>query len=255
HHSFPHPTGRRSGWRLVAGDHWTGHLQSGSRRIQWASTRSRPGTTCHRSDWNEKSKGGAMFSLFESSSKATRRDFLRIGTLGLGGLTLSQLLGARARAAAAGTGLAEKSVIFLFQHGGPSQYETFDPKMSAPAEIRCQTGEIATSLPGITFGSTLPRLARLADKIAVVRSYVPGDGSHDAKPIVHRETLGCNLGAFYSRVVGLNHPTTGMPTNMLLTPQAIDPAAQGQRFDLGNFPATGPLGNAYAPFIPGGNTT
>jgi hypothetical protein len=89
--------------------------------------------------------------------------------------------------------------------------------MSAPAEIRCQTGEIATSLPGVTFGSTFPRLARLADKIAVVRSYVPGDGNHDAKPIVHRETLGCNLGSFYSRVVGLNHPTTGMPTNMLLT--------------------------------------
>jgi hypothetical protein len=196
-----------------------------------------------------------MFSLFESPSKATRRDFLRIGTLGLGGLTLSHLLGARATAAEAGTALAEKSVIFLFQHGGPSQFETFDPKMSAPAEIRCQTGEIATSLPGVTFGSTFPRLARLADKIAVVRSYVPGDGNHDAKPIVHRETLGCNLGSFYSRVVGLNHPTTGMPTNMLLYPQAIDPAAQAQRLDLGNFPATGPLGNAYAPFMPGGNTT
>jgi len=196
-----------------------------------------------------------MFSLFESSSTATRRDFLRIGTLGLGGLTLSQLLGARARAAAAGTALAKKSVIFLFQHGGPSQFETFDPKMSAPAEVRCQTGAIATSLPGVTFGSTFPRLARLADKIAVVRSYVPGDGNHDAKPIVHRETLGGNLGSFYSRVVGLNHPTTGMPTNMLLTPRAIDPAAQAQRFDLGNFPATGPLGSAHAPFTPGGNTT
>src|SRR5262249_50275429 len=60
---------------------------------------------------------------------------------------------------------------------------------------------------------------------------------------------------FYSRVAGLNHPTTGMPTNMLLTPQAIDPAAQGQRYDLGNFPAPGVLGNGFAPFIPGGNTT
>jgi hypothetical protein len=196
-----------------------------------------------------------MFSLFDSSAGASRRDFLRIGTLGLGGWTLSQLLGARARAAAAGTSLADRSIIFVFQHGGPSQFETYDPKMSAPAEIRCQTGAIATSLPGITFGSTFPRLAHLADKICVVRSYVPGDGTHDAKPIVHRETLGGNLGSYYSRIVGLNNPGTGLPTNVLLFPQAIDPAAQAQRFDLGNFPATGPLGSSYAPFMPGGNTT
>jgi hypothetical protein len=194
-----------------------------------------------------------MLSFFDPSSRASRRDFLRIGTLGLGGLSLSQILGAKARAVAASS-LGDKSVIFLFQHGGPSQFETFDPKMSAPAEIRCQTGEIATSLPGITFGSTFPRLAQLADKIAVVRSYVPGDGNHDAKPIVHRETLGGNLGSFYARVAGLSHPETGIPTNMILYPHAIDPAAQPQRFDLGNFPATGPLGSGYAPFMPGSNT-
>jgi len=62
-----------------------------------------------------------MFSLFDSSSKASRRHFLRIGTLGLGGLAFPQLLSARASAAAAGTPLTDKSVIFLFQHGGPSQ--------------------------------------------------------------------------------------------------------------------------------------
>src|SRR5687768_2094569 len=106
-----------------------------------------------------------MLSIFDSGSHASRRDFLRIGSLGLGGLSLSSLLGARA---AAPSSTADKSVIFLFQHGGPSQFETFDPKMSAPAEIRCQTGEISTSLPGITFGSTLPRLARLADRMAIV---------------------------------------------------------------------------------------
>ena len=196
-----------------------------------------------------------MFSLFDSASNASRRDFLRIGTLGLGGLALSQLLAAKARATDAGTSLADKSVIFVFQHGGPSQFETYDPKMSAPTEIRCQTGEISTSLPGITFGSTFPRLAHLADKIAIVRSYVPGDGNHDAKPIVHRETLGGNLGSYYSRVVGLNHPVTGMPTNMLLYPHAIDPASQAQRLDLGNLTLSGPLGSAYAPFQPGENTT
>jgi hypothetical protein len=170
--------------------------------------------------------------------------------LGLGGLSLSHLLGTRASAGAK-TLLTGRSVIFLFQHGGPSQFETFDPKMTAPEGIHSTTGEINTTLPGITFGSTFTRLAKLAHKLAVVRSYVPGDANHDAKPIVHRETLGANLGSFYARVVGLNHPTTGIPTNVLLYPQALGPGAQPPVQGLGNFPATGPLGSAYAPFIPG----
>lgn len=193
-----------------------------------------------------------MFTICDpGTAGCNRRDFLRIGTLGLGGLSLAHLLGTRA-AAAGRSPLTDRSVIFLFQHGGPSQFETFDPKMTAPEGIRSTTGEINTTLPGITFGSTFSRLAKLAHKLAVVRSYVPGDANHDAKPIVHRATLGANLGSFYSRVVGLNHPTTGIPTNMLLYPQALGPGTQPPVQGLGNFPATGPLGNAYAPFIPGG---
>lgn len=192
-----------------------------------------------------------MFTIHDRGSAGySRRAFLRIGTLGLGGLSLAQLLGMQARAGGKSP-LTDRSVIFLFQHGGPSQFETFDPKMTAHAGIRSVTGEIPTSLPGVTFGSTMARLARLAHKMAVVRSYVPGDANHDAKPIVHRSTLGANLGSFYSRVVGLNHPETGIPTNMLLYPQAVSADAQPPVQGLGNFPATGPLGNAYAPFIPG----
>jgi hypothetical protein len=193
-----------------------------------------------------------MFTICDPGSIAcSRRAFLRIGALGLGGVSLAHLLATRA-AAGDKKLVTDRSVIFLFQHGGPSQFETFDPKMMAPAEIRSTTGEIGTTLPGITFGSTFPQLAKLAHKLAVVRSYVPGDANHDAKPIVHRETLGANLGSFYARVVGLNHPATGIPTNMLLYPQALGPGAQPPAQGLGNFPATGPLGNAYAPFMPGG---
>jgi len=191
-----------------------------------------------------------MFKLFDNGTGCNRREFLRIGTLGLGGLSLSHLLAARATADSKSP-LTNKSVVFLFQHGGPSQYETFDPKMSAPEGIRSTTGEIATSLPGVTFGSTFTKLARLANKMAVVRSYVPGDAGHDAKPIVHRETLGANLGSFYARVVGMNHPVTGLPNNVTLFPQSIDPKAQRAVQGLGNFLATGPLGSAYAPFVPG----
>src|SRR5437868_14217321 len=108
-----------------------------------------------------------------------RRSFLRIGSLALGGLSLPHLLAAKARAADDRQVLQDKSVIFLFLHGGPPQTETFDPKMSAPAEFRSTTSEVATRLPGITFGGSFPRLAALADKVAVVRSFVPGNGNHD----------------------------------------------------------------------------
>jgi hypothetical protein len=188
---------------------------------------------------------GSMLDFFDSN--LSRRNFLRIGSLGLGGLSLAGKLAA----AESSSVLNNKSVVFLFQHGGPSQYETFDPKMTAPAGIRSVTGEIATSLPGITFGPTFARLAKLANKLAVVRSYVPGDGNHDAKPIVHRATLNANLGSYYGRVVGMNHAETGLPTNVALFPRAVDAKAQPPVQGLGNFLATGPLGAAYAPFVPG----
>ncbi|OAI50938.1 hypothetical protein AYO44_17395 [Planctomycetaceae bacterium SCGC AG-212-F19] len=194
-----------------------------------------------------------MFSLTDSTRSPSRRDFLRIGSLGLGGLSLPWLLGARAAAAAAGKPLTTgKSVIFLFMHGGPSQFETFDPKMSAPDGNRCATGEIPTALPGITFGSTFERLAKLADKMAVVRSYRPGDANHDIKPLVHKDFLNANLGSIYARVAGMNHPTTGMPTNAALFPRAVDPATQKETVSFGNWANTGFVGAAYAPFVPGG---
>src|SRR5947207_4903974 len=111
-----------------------------------------------------------MLRIFDRSSRLGRRDFLRVGGLALGGWTLPQLLSWRAAAAEQGRSfLKDKSVIFLFLQGGPSQFETFDPKMSAPSGIRSTTGETATAIPGVTFGSTFQRLAKLADKVSIVR--------------------------------------------------------------------------------------
>jgi hypothetical protein len=194
-----------------------------------------------------------MLSFHESSRGINRRAFLRIGGLGLAGLSLADLL--RARAAEARTVVRDRSVIFLFLHGGPSQIETFDPKMSAPEGIRSTTGEVGTSLTGVTFGGTLSKLAQLAHKFAVVRSYVAGDANHDIKPIVHRDTLNANLGSIYARVAGMNHPRTGMPTNAALFPQAVDPRAQPAQMNFGNFVSPGLVGASYAPFVPGGAGT
>src|SRR6187200_2323886 len=96
-----------------------------------------------------------------------RRDFLRVGSLGLGGLSLASLFPTPAHGAAPGRPITDKSVIFLFLHGGPSQIETFDPKMTAPAEIRSATGEVKTAIPGVTFGGTFPKLAARADRLCV----------------------------------------------------------------------------------------
>ncbi len=184
-------------------------------------------------------------------NRQTRREFLRVGTLGLGGLSLADLLAVRSQAAA--NAVRDKSVIFLFLQGGPSQFETFDPKMDAPAEVRSTTGEIPTSIPGVTFGSTFEQLAKLAHKFSVVRSFKTGDGNHDIKPIVGKDTFGANLGSIYSRVAGANHPRTGMPRNIALFPRAVDPQAKSPEMNFGKFDATGSLGSAYAPFMLGGD--
>jgi hypothetical protein len=145
----------------------------------------------------------------------------------------------------------DKAVIFLFLHGGPSQIETFDPKMTAPSSIRSATGEVETTIPGVTFGGTFTKLAALAKEFSVVRSFRTGDANHDIKPIVGKDSAGANLGSLYARVAGTNHPVSGMPLNAALFPRAIDPECGPAQEGFGKFWSTGPLGSSYAPFMPG----
>ena len=188
--------------------------------------------------------------MIEIGRNRSRRAFLRVGTLGLGGsaLPLSSLFAAREVDPAL---VKDRSVVFLFMHGGPSQTETFDPKMDQPAGIRSATGEAKTSLPGVSFGATFPRLAQLAHKVAVVRSFTTGTGAHDIKPIVGKNSLGANIGSLYARIAGPNVPGTGMPRNVALYPRAVDPSALEMIKKFGDFASPGPLGAAYAPFEPG----
>jgi hypothetical protein len=99
----------------------------------------------------------------------TRRDFLRVGGLGLAAFGLPELFHHQARAARSRTGRA-KSVIQLFMWGGPSQLETFDLKPDAPSGVRGSFRPIATSVPGIRICEHLPLLARRADRYAILRS-------------------------------------------------------------------------------------
>jgi hypothetical protein len=81
---------------------------------------------------------------------------------------------------------------------------------------------------------------------------VPGDANHDIKPVVSRHTFGGNLGAVYARVAGINHATTGMPSNVVLFPRAVDPSTQPAQLAFGRFGDTGPFGAACTPFDPSG---
>lgn len=194
-----------------------------------------------------------MLSFLESPSKYGRRDFLRVGGLALGGLSLPSLFASRAAALQAGGVVKDKSVVFVFMHGGPSQVETFDPKMTAPSGIHSATGEIDTRIPGVTFGSTFEKLAALADRFSVVRSFRTGNGNHDIKPIVCNDTLKANIGSLYARVAGTNHPENGMPLNAALYPRAVDDSTMPAIKQFGEFESTGSLGSAYKPFVPGGD--
>ena len=184
-----------------------------------------------------------------------RRDFLRVGGLGLGGLSLPDFLRAEEALKTVGGIAKDKTVIFLFMHGGPSQFETFDPKMDAPSNIHSATGEIKTKIPGITFGPTFEKLAKLNDKFSIVRSFTTQSAAHDSKPIVSKEySSGAQIGAHYAKVAGASHPQFGMPRNVWLHPQAVDAGATDPIMKLGKFDVTGPLGPAYEPFQPSGKS-
>ncbi len=104
-----------------------------------------------------------------------RRDFLRIGGLGLGGLSLPQLFAAES---ASGVKSSHKSVIMVFLSGGPPHQDMVDLKPDAPVEVRGEFEPIATNVPGIQIGELLPGLAKTMDRWALIRSMVGSEGRH-----------------------------------------------------------------------------
>jgi hypothetical protein len=182
---------------------------------------------------------------------ATRRDFLKVGALGMGGLLLPDLLRARAAASAAGQPTRNTSVVWLWLGGGPTHVETFDPKMTAPVEFRSTVGAVRTNVPGVEIGGVFPRMARVADKMAFVRSFAHnnsghGGGTHwvmtgyDYPPADNgMGQIKPGLGSILARHRGPNNPTTGLPNYVR----------------VGGILGDGPswLGTPYAPFDSTGN--
>jgi hypothetical protein len=158
-------------------------------------------------------------------------------------------------AAAAGTPVKQKSVVLIFCSGGLSHIETFDPKLSAPAEYRSMTGELATSLPGVTFGGTFPNLARLAHRMAVVRSFAHKESNHPkAIELVFAcgNETGASMGAIAARLRGTSHPLTGMPSHVHLYTDEVDNQYNNEKGRMLKADSPGTLGSAYTPFYPAG---
>ena len=193
-----------------------------------------------------------MLSIYGDETTRTckglnRREFLRVGGLGLGGLALTDLLSMKAQAS--GRGFGDKSVVFLFLVGGPPQIETFDPKPDAPENTRSCMGNVQTRMPGVRFGGNFRRLAEMTDKLAIVRSFGSGDGGHNHMPVLTgRNPLRAPVGALVARGMGPMNPRTGVPTNTVIVPESVRP-------DLNLGQPTGPFTYDYLVrnYIPAGN--
>jgi uncharacterized protein (DUF1501 family) len=176
----------------------------------------------------------------------TRRDCLK---LGLSGLFAGGLVGALRSTATAAVNPAgkAKACILIWMDGGPSHYETFDPKPDAPQEFRGQFDAIATKTPGVRFSQHMQRLASTSDKFAVIRSIRHDQGNHGAgnhymmTGAPPRIPVGC--GAFVSF-----HPSLGSA----VAKECGAPPGLPAYFSMPDMSRSGGpnfLGACYAPFV------
>ena len=177
--------------------------------------------------------------------RASRRDFLRIGSLAVGGLTLPQLL----RAETASGRPSHKAVIMVYLPGGPPHQDTFDIKTAAPSDVRGEFLPIDTRVPGVQICELLPRMAARMDKLVAIRSVVGSIGDHASFQCLtgrtdRRQPTGGwpEMGSLIARLQG--------PTAAALPPfVGLSPKMQHRPYNSGK---PGFLGPAYAPFQPNG---
>src|SRR3954453_6071070 len=173
-----------------------------------------------------------------------RRSMLKVGALALGGLTLPNLLQARADGSASN----RKSVILVWLAGGPSHIDMYDLKPNAPAEVRGEFKPINTSVPGVQIGEHLPLQAKIFDKLSVVRSAYHTNAGHGMgsqwmqtgyqATIEVNDNIYPSTGSVVSKLKGPNEP--GLPAYVNLPRKA-------------SFANAAYLGASYNPFAPDAN--
>ncbi|MCE9603728.1 MAG: DUF1501 domain-containing protein [Planctomycetia bacterium] len=177
-----------------------------------------------------------------------RRDFLQAGFLGLAGLSLGDLLRARAANPAPAATKKSTSVILVWLGGGPSHIDMWDMKPDAPLEVRGEYASIATSLPGVRICEHMPHSARVMDKCALIRSMTHGDADHASAAhylltghepsSISKSNEMPSYGSIASKECGARR--AGVPAYVAIP----EPPGSGY---------AGYLGQAYNPFIVGGD--
>lgn len=177
-----------------------------------------------------------------------RRDFLRLGVLGLGGLSLRDLLAAEGRSGRNGS----KAVIMIYLVGAPPHQDMYDLKMDAPLEIRGEFQPIETRVPGIQICEHMPRLAAIMDKCVPIRTmYGSPDGAHDS--------FICYTGRSYRQQPAGGWPSLGSVVSKLQgSVHASVPPFAGLAPKAGHPPYGSPglpgfLGTAHSAFRPSGD--
>ncbi|MCH2059046.1 MAG: DUF1501 domain-containing protein [Verrucomicrobiales bacterium] len=204
-----------------------------------------------------------MLNIYSSAgdsdcSGISRRDWLRAGVLGMGSISLPGFLMHRAAAASTGVDyLRDKSVVLLYLSGGASHIETFNPNMGAHAPYCSLTGEVKTTVPGLTFGGNFTRLAKQAHRMSIVRSFTHPVGNHD---LAHGHVLtggtdrkgdgkeGFSMGSMYLRLAGATHAMSGLPNFTLLTHPEVDGQYRKEQDRVIRGSAPRDLGAANGPF-------
>ncbi|WP_417379123.1 DUF1501 domain-containing protein [Gimesia sp.] len=192
-----------------------------------------------------------MLSIFDVSgnkfcNQVSRRNFIKIGSLGLSGLCLPQILKAEQQS---GKTNSQKSIIMIYLPGGPPHQDMYDIKMDAPSEIRGEFAPISTNVPDIQICEHLPRMARIADKCIFVNSLVGSIGQH--------ASFQCMTGHS-----NRNQPAGGWPelgsalSHLKGDPRATSPAyvnlSPKMQHTPYNFGKNSFLGMSHTPFNPNG---
>lgn len=169
----------------------------------------------------------------------SRRDFLRVGALTVGGLTMADMLRLQAQGAAAGQSPARgKSVIMIYLPGGPTHLDTYDMKPAAAREFRGELNPINTNVPGVEICELMPRQAKIMDKLAILRGvkFIDQHSAHQVmtgyEDRVRRPCFGSMVSYYQGRQNGLP-PYVSLMNNS----QAEDPEY---------------CGAAHRPFVPSG---
>ena len=195
---------------------------------------------------------GSRLSSF--CDRVTRRSFLQVGGLFMGGMTLPQLLQAEplsGQSSIQGSSARHRGAIMIYMPGGPPHQDMYDLKPDAPVEVRGEFDPIATSVPGIDICELMPRLAQRMERFSIIRSLVGSDGAHASTLCVTGAPYGNKLpggaphfGSLVSAVRGQTHRAV----------PAVADLSEIMQHGPYNIGGPGFLGSAHQPFRPDGET-